>query len=273
MSKLAWREEVIIDGKRIACLFRKGDKSSVLFIHGFGSSKNTFIDAFKRKEFGSSTLLAVDLVGFGDSDKPADFSYQFEDQAMILQKLLDQLNVDTFHIVAHSMGGIVGIELAGAIPQRVCSFINVEGNITREDCTMSGSVAKMSGRQFEQEGFEKLKHALAEESKKSGNSALAGYLRDFAKATPKSLHRSALATVQASTSGKLLTRFSSFPFYKCYVYGEKNRGIFPAEQRLRQRGIPLFYVSDSGHSMMTENPEVFYSVIANVITQNTRKYE
>lgn len=269
MSKLAWRKEVVVDGKRIACLFRMGDESSsVLFVHGFGSSKNGFIDAFERNELESSTLLAVDLVGFGDSDKPADFSYQLEDQAIVLREVLDQMSIDTFHLVAHSMGGIVGIELAEALPQRICSFIDVEGNITIEDCTMSGSVAEMSERQFSLEGFGRLKEDLARESEKNGNSALASYLKDFVKATPRSLHRSALATVEASTSGNLAERFCSLPFYKCYMYGEKNKGKFPSEQTLRRKGIPIFYVSNSGHAMMTENPRGFYSLVANIIKQN-----
>ena len=265
MGKLSWERQSVVDGKRIACLYRKGNKPSVLFIHGFGSSKNAFDDAFDRTEFKSSTLLSADLVGFGDSDKPADFSYRLEDQAIVLRKLLDQLGIDTFHLVAHSMGGIVGIELAEIIPQRICSFINVEGNITKEDCTMSGSVADMSQEQFEQEGFERLKKGLAEESEKTESSSLADYLRDFAKATPKSLYRTALATLKTSTSGNLVARFSSFPFYKCYVYGEKNKDIFPTEKILRERGTPLFYVSNSGHSVMTENPREFYDLIVEII--------
>lgn len=74
--------------------------------------------------------------------------------------------MDRVHLVAHSMGGIIGIELGEMIPDRLCSFINVEGNITIEDCTMSKQVADMGEEYFTREGFEELKRSIAQEDKK-----------------------------------------------------------------------------------------------------------
>jgi pimeloyl-ACP methyl ester carboxylesterase len=46
---------------------------------GLGASKENFLEAFRREEFRSFTMLATDLVGFGDSEKPADFAYQMRE--------------------------------------------------------------------------------------------------------------------------------------------------------------------------------------------------
>lgn len=267
MKRLFSKGKISVDGKQVSFLFKKGGKTSIVFVHGLGASKETFLEAFERRELDHFSMVAMDLMGFGDSGKPSDFSYQMGDQADIVRNALDLLEIGRFHLVAHSMGGIIGIELAEAIPNRVSSFINVEGNITREDCTMSGAVAKMREEYFAQEGFEKLKQSIAQESEREENSALEEYLGSLARATPNSLHKSAVATVQESTSGNLLTRFAQLPFYKCYIYGEKNRGVFPAEKMLQRKGIPLFYVSNSGHSMMKENPEEFYNLILDIVMQ------
>ncbi|UCC32924.1 MAG: alpha/beta fold hydrolase, partial [Candidatus Bathyarchaeota archaeon] len=75
-----------------------------MFIHGLGASKETFLEVFELGEFQSFTVLAADLVGFGDSDKPVDFSYLMKDQAKILRKTIDFFDLGCLHVVAHSMG-------------------------------------------------------------------------------------------------------------------------------------------------------------------------
>ena len=259
------------DGYRVSCFFQRGDKESIAFIHGFGASKEAFFEAFHFREFHALTMIAPDLIGFGDSEKPSDFSYMMKDQARILRKVIDALGLDQLNLVTHSMGGIIGIELAEMIPDRIGSFTNAEGNITAEDCTMSRRVADMSAGCFAREGFEQLKRSLAEESEKNQNEILKEYLNDFSKATPESLYRSSLSTVQESDSGDLLERFAHLPMYKCYVYGEKNKGVFPAEAKLRRMRIPLFYVSRSGHSMMKENAAEFYNLVLNAIRCGSQK--
>jgi pimeloyl-ACP methyl ester carboxylesterase len=269
MNRFPPSEKFKVNGQLISCMFQKGEKESIVFIHGFGASKQTFLEAFKRREFQSFTMLTTDLVGFGDSDKPANFSYEMKDQARILRKTIDLLDLNQFHLVAHSMGGIIGIELGEMIPDRLCSFINAEGNITAEDCTMTKQVAEMDEEYFALKGFEQLKDRIAKQSERTQDKALKDYLRSLSKATPESLYKSSISTVRESNFGDLLTRFAQLPFYKCYIYGEMNKEAFPAEKMLEQKGIPLFYISNSGHSMMKENPDEFYNLILSVIRGET----
>ena len=262
--------EIEAGGHFISCFFKKEDGKSIVFIHGFGASKATFLEAFSFTGFQRFTMLAPDLLGFGDSEKPSDFSYLLKDQARILTKAIDSLGLDRFSLVTHSMGGIIGIELAEMIPDRVDSFINAEGNITTEDCTVSGRVANMDAAQFAQRGCEELKRSMADESEKNHDIILKEYLKDFSRATPESLHRSSVSTVLESNSGHLLERFARLPMYKCYIYGDKNKEIYPAEAKLKKMLVPLYYVSGSDHSMMKENPREFYTLVLNEINQGLR---
>jgi pimeloyl-ACP methyl ester carboxylesterase len=268
MDSVSSSVDVRVDGLLISCLFRKGGGEPVVFVYGLGDSKESFREAFRREEFRSFTLLAADLVGFGDSDKPADFSYSMKDQAEILRKVVDCFGVGRFHLVAHSMGGAVGIWLCEMVSGRVCSFVNAEGNLTLEDCTGSRRIAEMGEEKFVQVGFEQFKRGLREEFERTGDSAGMEYLRSLSKATAESMYKSSASLVKESDSGDLFARFCQLPFYKCYVYGEKNKGVFPAEKLLRQKGIPIFYVSHSGHAMMDENPDEFYSLVLKIIRQH-----
>lgn len=260
--------EVRVDGLLISCLFRKGRKEPVVFMHGLGDSKESYREAFRREELRSFTILVADLVGFGDSDKSADFSYSMRDQAVILRKVIDCFGVERFHLVAHSMGGAVGIELCEMVSSRVCSFVNAEGNLTSEDCTGSRYIAGMGEEKFVQVGFEQFKCELREELERAGGSAGMGYLRSLSKATAESMYKSSASLVKESDSGDLLTRFCQLPFYKCYLYGENNKGVFPAEKLLRQKGVPIFYISKSGHAMMDENPDEFYNLVLKIISRS-----
>ena len=260
--------DVRADGLLISCLFRKGSMEPVVFVHGLGDSKESYREVFRREEFGSFTILVADLVGFGDSDKSADFSYSMRDQAEILRKVIDCFGVERFHLVAHSMGGAVGIELCEMVSSRVCSFIDAEGNLTSEDCTGSRHIAGIGEEKFVQVGFEQFKRRLREELERTGNSAGMEYLKSLSKATAESMYKSSISLVKESDSGDLLARFCQLPFYKCYVYGENNKGVFPAEKLLRQRGIPIFYVSNSGHAMMDDNPDEFYNLVLQIIRRS-----
>jgi pimeloyl-ACP methyl ester carboxylesterase len=259
-----------IDGILISYWFRKGSDTSIVLIHGLGASKNDFQEAFRRKELEPYSILAVDLVGFGDSDKPSNFSYSMVDQARILGVIMNQLNIERFHVLGHSMGGIVGVELCEMMPNSVCSFINAEGNLAFEDCTGSLSIAKTSEPEFVREGFKLFKQRIEEEYEKTGFESLRNYLNMLSKTTAQSVHRSSIATVQASKYDNLFKRFCAFPFYKCYVYGAMNRGIFPTEEMLQKQNIPIFYISRSAHAMMNDNPEEFYTLVQQVIQRNSK---
>jgi pimeloyl-ACP methyl ester carboxylesterase len=257
--------KVKIGGVFLSCLFQKGTSEAIVFVHGLGASKEDFSEAFRRKEFQSFTLLASDLVGFGDSDKPEAFLYTMKDQAGILKKTIDRFGVGRFHLVAHSMGGIVGVELCEMMPDQVVSFINAEGNLTPQDATMSREIVKVGEEEFARGGFEQLKRDLEAEYKRTGDQGGMRYLEALKKATVKSVYQSSVSTVYESDHGDLLTRFTRLPFHKCYLYGEKNKDKFLTEKLLKQEGVPVFYIFGSGHAMADDNPNEFYDCVLKTI--------
>jgi pimeloyl-ACP methyl ester carboxylesterase len=255
----------VAGGMKVSCFFRRSGERAILFIHGLGAAKENFAGAFGRKELEDVTMLAADLPGFGDSGAPDDFSCGMREQAAVALETANHFGLERFHLVAHSMGGIVGIELGRLAPGRILSFINVEGNLTSEDCTLSRRIVSMPEEEFIRSGLEGLRRTLGRLFHETGDEAGEVYLSYLAKASPGALYRSARETVSASDRGDLLERFCRLPFYRCYVYGEKNRGLFPAEKMLVEAGVPVHYIPRSGHSPMDDNPDDLYGLVLQVI--------
>ncbi len=64
-------------------------------------------------------VIAVDLPGFGDSDKPIGASYDARFFARAVVDLLDALELDRVHLIGNSLGGRVALEVGLLHPDRV----------------------------------------------------------------------------------------------------------------------------------------------------------
>ena len=96
---------------------------TLVFVHGLGSYLKFW--RYQLDEFAEDgyRVLAVDLLGFGRSDKPAGFSYSMEAQAEALAEWLDALGVDKPVLVGHSMGGQTILSHAIQHPDRVGALV------------------------------------------------------------------------------------------------------------------------------------------------------
>jgi pimeloyl-ACP methyl ester carboxylesterase len=100
----------------------ENNPDTILMIHGFLGSSYDFIDVMNALK-DRYHVIAVDLIGFGLSEKPIDFDYAKQNQAQGLVKFLDTLGIDEVTIMAHSMGGEVSIHLAHDYPDYVNEMI------------------------------------------------------------------------------------------------------------------------------------------------------
>jgi pimeloyl-ACP methyl ester carboxylesterase len=95
-----------------------GSGAPVILIHGLGATKASFLPTIAALA-PSYRTIAVDLPGFGDSDKPLLGSYDAGFFARSMVALLDALDLERAHVVGNSMGGRVAIELGLEFPDRV----------------------------------------------------------------------------------------------------------------------------------------------------------
>lgn len=70
--------------------------------------------------------ITLDLRGHGQSSSPADGDYSIESMVQDIQTVVDQLNIERFILVGHSMGGSVAGAYAGTYPKRVVGLLLVD---------------------------------------------------------------------------------------------------------------------------------------------------
>ena len=95
------------------------DTLPVILIHGSPGDCEVFNGLAPLLK--NRRVIAVDLPGFGDSEKNIP-DYSIRAHARYLVKLLDQLTIEKAHIVGFSMGGGVALNLADIAPNRVASI-------------------------------------------------------------------------------------------------------------------------------------------------------
>ena len=95
-----------------------GSGPAVVAIHGLGATKGSFLPTVTAMS-GRFRMIAVDLPGFGDSDKPVGARYDAQFFARALIDLLDSLEIDRAHLIGNSLGGRIALELGLVTPERV----------------------------------------------------------------------------------------------------------------------------------------------------------
>lgn len=120
----------VIHGYRRAFV-HAGSGPALLFIHGIGDSSDTWLDVMARLA-QDYTVIAPDLLGHGQSDKPrADYSVAGYANAM--RDLLTVLEIDRVTIIGHSLGGGVALQFAYQYPDRCERLVLVSsGGVSRE---------------------------------------------------------------------------------------------------------------------------------------------
>ncbi len=95
-----------------------GAGKPVICAHGLGATKASFLPTISALA-EHYRVVAVDLPGFGESDKPIGAPYDARFFARSVFELMDALEIDHAHLVGNSMGGRVAIEAGFQDPSRV----------------------------------------------------------------------------------------------------------------------------------------------------------
>ncbi len=99
-------------------------RQHLLFIHGLGSSADRWLDIPDALSLYFHTL-AIDLPGFGGSDKPSDMKYTIEEFSDLVRQFMDKIRITegnrgnnnkarTTTLVGHSLGGYIASRIAAA---------------------------------------------------------------------------------------------------------------------------------------------------------------
>jgi 2-succinyl-6-hydroxy-2,4-cyclohexadiene-1-carboxylate synthase len=100
----------------------------LLLLHGFTGSAATWASHLPELS-GRATTIAVDLIGHGASDAPADPArYTMSHCIADLLAVLDRLEIGRAAVLGYSMGARVALHLALAAPKRVAGLVLESGS-------------------------------------------------------------------------------------------------------------------------------------------------
>lgn len=122
-----------VDGVRIHYQ-EAGNESApaIILIHGFISSTMVWNEVFLPLANAGFRVIALDLPGYGYSEKPRDGAYTIEAQAKAVVGLMDRLEIEKVTVAGASYGGAIAATLALDYPDRVEKLILV-GAVTNDD--------------------------------------------------------------------------------------------------------------------------------------------
>ncbi|HAJ00338.1 MAG TPA: hypothetical protein DCL97_06670 [Dehalococcoidia bacterium] len=117
METLLEHKTIAINGVNVHYV-EAGEGPAVLLLHGLGSSLDTWRRNVQPLADAGYRVLAPDLPGHGDSDKPVSLDYDPLAAVDFTSRLLDALGVQKASLVGNSAGGLVATMFALEHPER-----------------------------------------------------------------------------------------------------------------------------------------------------------
>jgi pimeloyl-ACP methyl ester carboxylesterase len=92
---------------------------AVVLVHGLGANAEYWSNLAPYLAQSGFRVYIPDLIGYGRSERPADFSYSVRDEAGVVVGFMDALGLKQVELGGWSMGGWIAVLVAGQHPERV----------------------------------------------------------------------------------------------------------------------------------------------------------
>jgi len=141
VSKWAQGKFVLVDAKKVHYL-EKGEGEPVILIHGF--MYNTVMWKKNIDELAKKfKVYAVDLWGWGYSERLKENEYSFERYGKQIVGFMDALKINKASLVGQSMGGGISVYVAAHFPERVEKLILVDPAVIPAPTTIIGKIYQL----------------------------------------------------------------------------------------------------------------------------------
>ncbi len=118
---------VNIDGARVHYQeFGDSSKPPLILIHGYTASVYVWKTTAPILAEAGFHVIAIDLLGFGYSEKPSWFDYSIASQARMVSRFMNRLGIGRASVVGSSYGGAVALNLTLDYPEAVEKLVLVD---------------------------------------------------------------------------------------------------------------------------------------------------
>lgn len=243
---------------------RTNSVGTILYIHGLGESGLCFESLILDERLGAWSHLVLDLAGYGKSLWPEQ-PQLLEHHADRLASWLQRQTIDPVILLGHSMGGVIGLILCEKYPELVQGFLNVEGNISLEDCTFSSKAASYSIEDFQAYGFDAMRESIYADG--LNDAALRGYYASLRLCQPLTYYTNSQELVELSGTTTLASRLGALPIPQLYLLGNPRGTGERSRSMLNAAGVEWRAIEAAGHWPFLDQPRVFMDEMVSFLNQ------
>jgi pimeloyl-ACP methyl ester carboxylesterase len=241
---------------------RGGDGEPLVLVHGFTGSRLDWVDVIDELR-GANDVIRFDHRGHGESTNSGDeASYSIDALTSDLAAVVDELGVDRFHLLGHSLGGIVSMRFAIAHPARVRSLILMD--------TAGASIIDENATPMFEAGIEMVRtnglmslYDLAAPA--LGDGPRGDELRSRMRTKFSQMDPAAFVGLgrELLSYDSMLDALSALDLTATVLVGENDVGIRAGCETLADTipGAELVVIGDAGHSPQEDDPAAWITAV------------
>ena len=223
----------------------EGEGIPVVLLHGFLESSTMWdylsLSCLEMK------FIRIDLPGHGKSIRFSNDNPTIDYFASCVIEVLDELKINQFHVLGHSMGGYVALNIVRRFPQRLftCGLLNSnfwsDSEDKKRDRTRVVEIVRKNKNIFINEAIPRLFH-----NQHSYHSEIASLIHDAKTMTSDAIAFASIAMRDREDNTDLVNKLSQVEIY--IIQGDEDKTI-PLEVMKKNLLLmdKLNIISNSGH--------------------------
>lgn len=252
------------------------ENTPIIMIHGWLSHRGVWESTMKHLS-NDYYCVAVDLLGFGDSDKPRTNEYTIEAQGKRILELADHLGFERFILCGHSMGGMISLYIGAELaPERVIRLVSVSGVvINRLMPRVEWMAYPLIAMAYYAPVVVSITRFLSRFKPAAGfiyrtwfydmnNPPFETWEKDRQYSTQPGGSASAHWAGKAIHSLDLTCRLKQITAPTLAIFGKQDGTVYVNDGRLVEQGVPnsqLVLIDQCGHFPMYEKPEAYLKAL------------
>ena len=258
-----------VDGLNIRYLESgKGKKKHILFIHGLGSSADGWmkIPDELSSDFHS---IALDLPGFGESDKPENMDYTIDQFMKIIISFLNKIPIqnEKINLIGHSLGGYIASEIAIQNQNYIRKLVLIDSSGMLEKPTPILEEYFEAAMNPTQENVRKAYEKMFADPKRILQPMVDRFIRRINMPNAKKAFESTL--INSATTQIGLSRLSKIQSIPTLILWGDHDTVIPLEHsnffKENINDSRLEIIEDAGHTPFAEKPDQVCQLLRNFL--------
>lgn len=258
-------------GQRSIYYERMGDGPAVLLCHGAGGHAAVWwqqLATFRAHH----TCLALDLRCFGRSEAPVE-EFRLDRMVDDVLAVLDHAGIERAAFVGQSLGGMVGLRLALAHPQRVSAFVVSNSSLAIDHPALVASVERHLGGGLAQT-IEQRSLGAGFAARRPDLALLYAQLNHFNPAflrVPPEAWRARMLALNAPEALLPVAAVRGLAMPVLYAVGREDPIVPHAVMAELAAATPLaelLVVDEAGHSAYFSHPEIFNPAVLDFLARH-----